>query len=73
MRFLVIDQHAGQLTVSLRNEDGDVILSRQVSNQPDKVNFTPQDNVRENRVAVVDFTDIPPSVIEIRQILHWCS
>lgn len=38
MLFLGIDQHARQLTVSLRNEDGDVILARQVSTQPDKVN-----------------------------------
>ncbi len=37
MLFLGIDQHARQLTVSLRNEDGDVILARQVSTQPDKV------------------------------------
>ncbi len=38
MLFLGIDQHARQLTVSLRNEDGDVILARQVSTQPDKAN-----------------------------------
>ena len=38
MLFLGIDQHARQLTISLRNEDGDVILARQVSTQPAKVN-----------------------------------
>ena len=37
MLFLGIDQHARQLTVSLRNEDGDVILARQVSTQPEKL------------------------------------
>src|SRR5215207_4699026 len=37
MLFLGIDQHARQLTVSLRDQHGDVILARQVSTQPDKV------------------------------------
>ncbi len=34
MLFLGIDQHARQLTVSLRDQNGDVILARQVSTQP---------------------------------------
>ena len=34
MLYLGIDQHAKQLTVSLRNESGDVILKRQVSTEP---------------------------------------
>ena len=38
MLYLGIDQHARQLTVSLRNENGDVILARQVSTKPEKVN-----------------------------------
>ncbi len=38
MLFLGIDQHARQLTISLRNDDGDVVLARQVSTQPAKVN-----------------------------------
>ena len=38
MLFLGIDQHARQITISLRNDDGDVIQSRQVSTQPEKVN-----------------------------------
>jgi transposase len=38
MLYLGIDQHARQLTVSLRDEDGDVIQARQVSTQPAKVN-----------------------------------
>jgi hypothetical protein len=31
MLYLGIDQHKSQLTVNLRNEDGSVILKRQVS------------------------------------------
>jgi transposase len=38
MLYLGIDQHARQITVSLRNEDGDVLLGRQVSTRPDKIN-----------------------------------
>jgi hypothetical protein len=37
MLFLGIDQHARQLTVSLSDENGDVILARQVSTQPEKI------------------------------------
>ena len=34
MFYLGIDQHAKQLTLSLRNHEGDVTLSRQVSTDP---------------------------------------
>ena len=37
MLFLGIDQHARQITISLRNEDGDVVQARQVSTQPEKI------------------------------------
>ena len=37
MFYLGIDQHAKQLTVNLRDSNGDVVLRRQVSTQPDKV------------------------------------
>lgn len=37
MFYLGIDQHARQLTVNLRDQNGDVLLRRQVSTQPDKV------------------------------------
>src|SRR3954447_16260709 len=37
MLYLGIDQHARQLTVSLRDEGGDVLLARQVSTEPDRV------------------------------------
>ena len=38
MLYLGIDQHARQLTISLRNEEGDVLQARQVSTEPVKVN-----------------------------------
>ena len=37
MFYLGIDQHADQLTVSLRNHDGDVVLRKQVSTKPHKI------------------------------------
>lgn len=35
--YLGIDQHAQQITLSLRDENGDVLLACQVSTQPDKI------------------------------------
>src|SRR5262245_55818936 len=37
MLYLGIDQHARQITVSLRDDNGDVLLARQVSTQPERV------------------------------------
>ena len=37
MFYLGIDQHARQLTVNLRDNNGDVLLRRQVSTKPEKV------------------------------------
>ena len=37
MLYLGIDQHARQITISLRDENGDVLLARQVSTQPAKI------------------------------------
>jgi hypothetical protein len=37
MLYLGIDQHARQITISLRDEGGDVLMARQVSTRPDKI------------------------------------
>ena len=37
MLYLGIDQHARQITISLRDENGDVIEARQVSTKPEKI------------------------------------
>ncbi len=37
MFYLGIDQHARQLTISLRDEQGNVVQVRQVSTQPEKM------------------------------------
>jgi len=37
MLYLAIDQHAKQITVCVRNEDGDTVLRRQVSTRSEKI------------------------------------
>ena len=36
MLYLGIDQHARQITISLRDDNGDVLQARQVSTQPER-------------------------------------
>jgi len=47
MLYLGIDQHARQITVSLRDDSGDVLEARQVSTQPEKINAYFQGLTRE--------------------------
>jgi hypothetical protein len=37
MLYLGIDQHARQITISLRDDSGDVLQARQVSTRPEKI------------------------------------
>ena len=37
MLYLEIDQHARQITISLRDDGGDVVLAGQVSTRPEKI------------------------------------
>ncbi len=37
MLYVAIDQHSKQITVCVRNEDGDTVLRRQVSTRPEKI------------------------------------
>jgi transposase len=47
MLYLGIDQHARQITISLRDENGDVLQARQVSTHPEKINAFFQRLTRE--------------------------
>src|SRR5262245_47151507 len=47
MLYLGIDQHARQITVSLRDESGDVVQARRVSTQPEKIQAFFQQLTRE--------------------------
>jgi transposase len=47
MLYLGIDQHARQITISLRDEAGDVMQARQVSTQPERIQAFFQQLTRE--------------------------
>jgi hypothetical protein len=47
MLYLGIDQHARQITISLRDDNGDVVQARQVSTEPQKINAFFQRLTRE--------------------------
>jgi hypothetical protein len=47
MLYLGVDQHARQITISLRDDQGDVLQARQVSTQPEKINAFFQQLTRE--------------------------
>jgi transposase len=73
MLYLGIDQHARQITISLRGESGDVHLARQVSTQPEKINaFFQQltgERLRENEpfVAVLEVCGFNDWLIRLLQ------
>src|SRR5262245_3594074 len=47
MLYLGIDQHARQITISLRDDSGDVLQARQVSTQPERIHAFFQQLTRE--------------------------
>lgn len=65
MFYLGIDQHAKQLTLSLRNHEGDVVLSRQVSTEPKR--FDEFFSKLRDRVAEQKFL----AVIEVCGFNEW--
>jgi len=73
MLYLGIDQHARQITISLRGESGDVLLARQVSTEPEKINaFFQQltrERLRENEpfVAVLEVCGFNDWLIRLLQ------
>jgi transposase len=67
MLFLGIDQHARQITISLRDETGDVLLARQVSTQPDKIHAFFQQLTRERLQSGEQFV----AVIEVCGFNDW--
>jgi transposase len=76
MLYLGIDQHARQITVSLRDEGGDVLQARQVSTQPDKINAFFQQLTRERLhdgqsfVAVLEVCGFNDWLIRMLQEYH---
>src|SRR5215469_10780153 len=67
MLYLGIDQHARQLTISLRDESGDVVVARQVSTQPEKVQAFFQQLTRERLHGGESFV----AVLEVCGFNDW--
>ena len=67
MLYLGIDQHARQITISLRDEHGDVVQARQVSTQPEKVQAFFQQLTRERLPADESFI----AVLEVCGFNDW--
>jgi transposase len=67
MLYLGIDQHARQITISLRDEGGDVLQARQVSTQPEKVQAFFQQLTRERLHDGESFV----SVLEVCGFNDW--
>src|SRR5499425_2060450 len=67
MVYLGIDQHARQITISLRDESGDVLQARQVSTQPEKVHAFFQQLTRQRLTAEESFV----AVLEVCGFNDW--
>lgn len=67
MLYLGIDQHARQVTISLRDEKGDVVQARQVSTAPDKINDFFQQLTRERLRSGEPFV----AVLEVCGFNDW--
>src|SRR5262249_33068690 len=67
MLYLGIDQHTRQLTISLRDEQGDVLQARQISTQPEKVRAFFLQLTRERLPTNESFV----AVLEVCGFNHW--
>lgn len=67
MLYLGIDQHARQITISLRDENGDVVQARQVSTEPQKINAFFQRLTRERQQKGESFV----AVLEVCGFNEW--
>src|SRR5882757_4305598 len=67
MLYLGIDQHARQITVSLRGESGDVLLARQVSTEPDRIHAFFNQLTRNRLRGVESFV----AVLEVCGFNDW--
>ena len=67
MLYLGIDQHARQITISLRDEKGDVVQARQVSTEPKKISDFFQQLTRERLRSGEPFV----AVLEVCGFNDW--
>ena len=71
MLYVAIDQHAKQITVCVRNEDGDTVLRRQVSTRREKIEafFARDENKPELEKKLSEYHFISKSFIS-RVVFH---
>ena len=72
MFYLGIDQHKSQLTVNIRNEDGETIFKRQVSTQWEKsreffADFAEKSKPEGGFMAILEVCGMNPWLIEMLQ------
>src|SRR6516225_3809240 len=67
MLFLGIDQHARQITISLRDAAGDVVQAQQVSTRPEKIHAFFQQLTRERLRTAESFV----AVLEVCGFNDW--
>src|SRR5215472_10635243 len=67
MLYLGIDQHARQITISLRDDNGDVVQARQVSTLPEKIHAFFQRLTRERLRGGESFV----AVLEVCGFSDW--
>src|SRR5215469_13790487 len=67
MLFLGVDQHARQITISLRDANGDVLQAQQVSTRPEKINAFFQQLTRERLRSGESFV----AVLEVCGLNDW--
>ena len=65
--YLGIDQHARQITISLRNDQGDVLMARQVSTKSEKINAFFERLTRERLQSDEQFI----AVVEVCGFNDW--
>jgi len=70
MLYLGIDQHARQITISLRDESGDVLMARQVSTHPEKIQDFFQQLTRGLVVPGKSRRCVRPKAVSLRRILE---
>ncbi len=67
MLYLEIDQHARQITISLHNDQGDVLMARQVSTKSEKINAFFERLTRERLQSDEQFI----AVVEVCGFNDW--
>ena len=71
MLYLAIDQHSKQITVCVRNDEGNEVLRRQVSTRPEKIRefFEQLTSIDSDFLAILEVCGFNDWLLE--QLRHW--